>query len=158
MQNRKWYHMLRLPDPFLHFFDVLSPSNILHFESLNKMLSFFTNFQNWSVLANIFKTNNVKHKNGRRKHASIYSYHFVSNQNLRSPFFARTYCEKCRFAPGSDPTELQHSELRPLDRISGICDIIRRSMVFAYRHFEYFLFLIAYFFCFIAMANINELI
>ena len=64
--------------------------------------------------------------------------------------FARItdYCEKCRFTPGSDPTELWHSgwaHWMEFDKMKGmikcnifihrICDIIRRSVVFAYHHF-----------------------
>ena len=45
--------------------------------------------------------------------------------------------------------------------IHRICDIIRRSMVFAYRHFQHFqylLSLIVYFICFTAAARRNQII
>ena len=86
---------------------VLSPSNILHFGPLNTMRAskkrnsqnfcartlskVLSNFQNWSILANSFKTNNEKHENGRQKQTSTYPCHFVPNQNFRSRFICSHY-------------------------------------------------------------------
>ena len=126
-------------------------------------------FKQFSKLVNFGKflqNNNEKHETGRQKQTSIHPCHFVPNQNLQSRFICSYYMRNvknvvlrraqmqrsCSIADRAHWMEYGKMKGMIICNIfiHRICDIIRRSMVIAYyhfQHFEYLLFFIIHFFC-----------